>query len=157
MSVIDTLAAHARHRRLTRNQLMVKLGRLEAEADNLVCELVALTTENDAIKSERNQLEQQLDTAGIELSGVREDLAEAEQELTELRAFKANVLSVSDLSAQSGPAAPAPTADRFNDGPVVRIGVRPETDSETTQSMRAVTDPGQTGWGARNERQGVAS
>lgn len=147
MSILDTVKAHGRHRRLTRLQLMEKVGRLEREADNRTCQLVGLATEVDGLKAERSQLEAQLDTAGIELSGAREDLAAAEEELTALRAFKANVTSVSDLSAQDGPIAPAPTAERFDTGPVLRAGKRPVPtwagDSETTQSIPVIDLPQQ--------------
>ena len=141
MSIFDTVMAHGRHRRLTRLQLMEKVGRLEREADNRTCQLVGLATEVDELRGERNQLEAQLDTAGIELSGAREDLAAAEQELTALRAFKANVTSVSDLDVLTAPDAPPPTASRFDTGPVLRAGKRPvptwaaEADAETTQTI----------------------
>lgn len=94
MSIIQDLRTRARHRGCTPFQLTQKIGRLERENDNLACQLVGLTTEIGELLAERNQLEQQLDTAGIELSGAREDLAAQEAELAALRAFKANTLAI---------------------------------------------------------------
>ncbi|MGW1015638.1 hypothetical protein [Streptomyces niveus] len=94
MSIVQDLRTRARHRGLTPFQLIQKIGRLERENDGMACQLVALTTEIGELLAERNQLEQQLDTAGIELSGAREDLAEQNAELAALRAFKANTLAI---------------------------------------------------------------
>ncbi|MFF2940850.1 hypothetical protein ACFVSQ_13505 [Streptomyces niveus] len=94
MSIVQELRTRARHRGCTPFQLIQKIGRLERENDNLACQLVGLTTEIGERLVERNQLEQQLDEAGIELSGAREDLAAQEVELRALRAFKANTLAI---------------------------------------------------------------
>lgn len=49
------------------------------------------------LAAENGQLQRQLDTAGIELSGARLDLEEAQQELAALRAALANATSASSL------------------------------------------------------------
>ncbi|GGJ87290.1 hypothetical protein GCM10011583_18540 [Streptomyces camponoticapitis] len=95
MSIVQDLCTRARHRGHTPFQLIQKIGRLERENDGMACQMVGLTTENGELRAERNQLGQQLDTARIELSGAREDLAAQTAELIALRAFKANVLAVS--------------------------------------------------------------
>ncbi|MEV0779237.1 hypothetical protein [Streptomyces sp. NPDC050428] len=95
MSIVQDLRTRARHRGRTPFQLIQKVGRLERENDGMACQLVGLTTEVGELLVARNQLERQLDEAGIELSGARQDLAEQETELVALRAFKANVLAVS--------------------------------------------------------------
>lgn len=85
---------------------------------------------------------------------TRYDEAEAyakavEQELNELRAFKANATAIS-----------APVGQRDvdpDDQPTHPVDVRPLWEALGISPVRAVADTGQTGWGARNEQQGVAS
>lgn len=129
-------------------QLVQKIGRLEREADETTCQMVAMATEIDELRAERNQIEAQLDEAGIELSGAREDRRTAEQqmrdraaELTALRQFKANVCSVSALPPHQAPAAPQPLADRFEAGTPVRLGKSPSwvRDEADTQPVPAAT------------------
>ncbi|MGW7053071.1 hypothetical protein [Streptomyces sp. NPDC054887] len=141
MSVAQDLRTRAKHRGFTPWQLVQKIGRLEREADDRTCQLVALTTAIGEFQAERNQLEAQLDTAGIELSGAREDLAAAHRELTELRAFKANVTAVD-----------SPTGHRDidpDDQPTHPAGINVTT---LREALGPVVDPGQTTWGARRER-----
>ncbi|MGW0312073.1 hypothetical protein [Streptomyces flavidovirens] len=145
MTIAQDLRTRARHRGLTPWQLVQKIGRLEREADDLTCQMVALSTENGELRAARNELEAQLDTAGIDLSGVREDLAAAERELVELRAFKANVTSV-DVPAGHRDIDP-------DDQPTGTIPVKTLQAALNT----AVTNPGQTTWGARNQQQEVQS
>ena len=78
-SLIPALKGVGRHRGKTPAQL-------RAELDEATCHLVALATEIDELRAERNQLEQQLDAAGIELSGARHDLRTADNECKRLEA-----------------------------------------------------------------------
>lgn len=61
-------------------------AQLRAELDEADCLLIGLATEIDEARRGRNEVEAQLDTAGIELSGAREDLAVARQTITQLEA-----------------------------------------------------------------------
>lgn len=156
MSLTQDIATKARHRGLTPWQLVQKIGRLEREADTRTCQLVALTTEVDGLKSERDQLEQQLDTAGIELSGEREDHARTVDRIEARHAETVDGMQrqIDDLTRRLtigvlAEAAASQTQEidarslqaRFADGPVVGLH----------NSPLAVTDPGQTSWGAARE------
>ncbi|MEU0393867.1 hypothetical protein ABZ208_13990 [Streptomyces sp. NPDC006208] len=119
MSILDTVRGHGRHRGKTPAQL-------RRELDTALCELVGAATRIGELWAERNQLEHLLDQAGIELSGIRLDLDEAERELTELRAFKANVTAVSQPAGQrdidpadqaTAPIDVRPLWERFGIGP----------------------------------------
>jgi chromosome segregation ATPase len=59
-------------------------AQLRADLDQATCELVGLATEIDDLKAARSHLEGQLDEAGIDLSGAREDLALAREEIRQL-------------------------------------------------------------------------
>ncbi|MGY4901122.1 hypothetical protein [Streptomyces sp. 900116325] len=69
-------------------------AQLRAELDDATCTLIALTTEIESLTVQRNSLEAQLDSAGIELSGAREDVATQTAELIALRAFRDNATAV---------------------------------------------------------------
>jgi hypothetical protein len=86
VSIAQDLRTRVRHRGKTPWQLVKTISRLEREADERTCHLVAMATENDELRAERNQLEAQLDTAGIELSGARHDLHVASKETLRLQA-----------------------------------------------------------------------
>ncbi|WPO70252.1 hypothetical protein [Streptomyces sp. KN37] len=49
-------------------------AQLRAELDKADCTLIGLATENDGLRADRDQLERQLDAAGIDLSGARDAL-----------------------------------------------------------------------------------
>ncbi|MGY4931611.1 hypothetical protein ACWD7T_10900 [Streptomyces sp. 900116325] len=79
MNVVTRVRSLGRHRGKTPAQLRAALD----EAD---CTLIGLATEIDEARRGRNEAEAQLDAAGIELSGVRVDLAAARQTITQLEA-----------------------------------------------------------------------
>lgn len=72
MSLTDILHGHGRHRAVD------KVRKLEAENTDLTCKLIACAGQVD-------QLQGQLDTAGIELSGARSDLEDAVAEIGRLQ------------------------------------------------------------------------
>ncbi|MFJ3812227.1 hypothetical protein ACIPWE_38430 [Streptomyces sp. NPDC090073] len=90
MSITQDLRTRRKHRGKTPWQLVQTIGRLERQADARECELVGLATRVSELYAERNQLEQQLDEAGIELSGAREDLRQVREQLAAYRAAEAN-------------------------------------------------------------------
>jgi chromosome segregation ATPase len=90
VSIAQDLRTRAKHRGMKPWELIQKIGRLEREADNLACQLVAMATEVDGLKRERNDLKDSLDAAGIERSGALEDLRTEREETARLRAELAN-------------------------------------------------------------------
>ncbi|MGW7087607.1 hypothetical protein ACWGH2_29480 [Streptomyces sp. NPDC054871] len=101
MSILDTARAFADCRGLTRRQVIQKVRKLVREADDAACRMIAMATEVDELKAERDEAQGNFDQAAIAYSGVLEDLrgvtdqlAVANAELAELRAFKANATAV---------------------------------------------------------------
>lgn len=149
MSIAQDLRTRAKHRGLTPWQLVQKIGRLERAADESTCQMVAMATEIDQLKAERNELEAQLDKAGIDYSGALDDLRQAREEATEWRdRFLA-------LQARFGPQLAAEAnANRVTVPPMVRdttaiedqatgpIDVRPLWAAADAGLLGPVTDPG---------------
>lgn len=79
MNVVTRVRSLGRHRGKTPAQLRAAL-------DDADCLLIGLTTEIDEARRSRGAIEAQLDAAGIELSGAREDLAVARQTIAQLEA-----------------------------------------------------------------------
>lgn len=101
MSLLDTVRAYADCRGLTRRQVVQKVGQLVREADNAACQMVAMATEVDELKASRDEAQDNFDQAAVAYSGILEDLrgvtdqlAVANAELAELRAYKANAEAV---------------------------------------------------------------
>lgn len=138
MSILDTVRAHSDCRGLTRRQVIQKVKRLHLEADNTACQLVEMVTEVDELKAERNGLQGDFDRAAVAYSGVLEDLrqvssqlADANTELAELRAYKANVEAVTvppmerdtrnGADQATGPIDVRPLWEAHGMGPVVQV------------------------------------
>lgn len=148
MSAAQDIATKARHRGCTPWQLVRKIGRLEREADNSACQLVAMATEVDGLVAERNQLASRLSTTRTELTAARGHIAAVEAELTAVKAHLANVLKVS---------APAGCRDIDpDDQPTQPIHVMPLWQALGVGPVRPVTNPGQTSWGQRHQEAEVA-
>lgn len=86
MSVVQDLRTRAKHRGMTPWQLIQKIGRLEREADEATCQMVAMATENDELRAERNQLEADFDQAAIDYSAALQDRDEWRDQALALRA-----------------------------------------------------------------------
>ena len=143
MSVLDAIKSHGRHRKLSRLELIEKLAETERERDQKTCELAALATQVDELKTERNQLQDQLDQAGIELSGARVDhaetvaridarhaeiVAEMQQQINDLeRRLEVGVLAEAAASKTQEIDARELQA-RFTEGPVVSLQHSPQAD-----------------------------
>lgn len=138
MSILDTVRAHSDCRGLTRRQVIQKVKRLHLEADNTACQLVEMVTEVDELKAERNGLQGDFDRAAVAYSGVLEDLrqvssqlADANTELAELRAYKANVEAVTvppmerdtrnGADQATGPIDVRPLWEAHGMGPIVQV------------------------------------
>lgn len=138
MSILDTVRAHSDCRGLTRRQVIQKVKRLQLEADSTACQLVEMVTEVDELKAERNGLQGDFDRAAVAYSGVLEDLrqvssqlADANTELAELRAYKANVEAVTvppmerdtrnGADQATGPIDVRPLWEAHGMGPVVQV------------------------------------
>ncbi|WP_412078980.1 hypothetical protein ACLF6K_37185 [Streptomyces xanthophaeus] len=90
MSLLHIARPGGKHRSASRPQIAADLDACRRQKD--AATIAAIRYATDA-----KELQQQLDTAGIELSGVRLDLEEAQREITRLTAALANATSVSDL------------------------------------------------------------
>lgn len=95
MSLLDIARAQGRHRGLSPAQLLGKIARLERALTRAKFTAITYAAEATDLRAERDQLEQQLDAAGIEISGLLLDLTTARQEGIRLRAALANATSVS--------------------------------------------------------------
>jgi len=141
VSVVQDLRTRARHRGLTPWQLIQKIGRLEREADEATCRMVAMATEIDELQAERDQLEADFDQAAIDLSGTREDLGAAEEEIADLRQRLAPFLAAeANATRITVPPMVRDTSDPADQatGPIY---VRPLWDAADAGLLGPVTDP----------------
>lgn len=149
MSITQDLRTRAKHRGKTPWQLVQTIGRLEREADASTCQMVAMATEIDQLHAERNELEAQLDAAGIDYSGALDDLRQARDERDEWRDEALR------LRAKFGPQLAAEAnANRITVPPMVRdtsavedqatgpIDVKALWDARDAGLLGPVTDPG---------------
>lgn len=118
-------------------------AQLRAELDEADCKLIELATEIDQLKAARDQLEQQLDEAGIELSGALEDLRAAKQSIRHLDAVvllrdteidKLNErirvgIGAEHVIAKTQEIDARELQARFTEGPVVSLHHAPQADT----------------------------
>lgn len=130
MSMLTRARSLGRHRGKTPFQL-------RAELDEATCHLVAMATEIDELKAERNQLEGQLDEAGIDYSGALDDLRQVREERDEWRGrFLA-------LQARFGPQLAAEAnANAYTVPPMQRIGADQDTQSTDVTTLWEARDAG---------------
>jgi chromosome segregation ATPase len=107
---------------------------LRRELDKALCDLVALATRLYEVTADRNQLEAQLDEAGIDLSGALHDLETAQRELTAVKAQLANATAI------SAPAGRRDVAD--GDQPTQPIPVLTLQQAHGIGPVLPVRDPG---------------
>ncbi|MCW7941613.1 hypothetical protein AAW14_06075 [Streptomyces hygroscopicus] len=89
MSITQDLRTRARHRGKTPWQLVKTIGRLEREADDNTCQMVAMATEIDTLTADRNRLAAQLDETVIAHQATIDELIEERDGLAaELAALK---------------------------------------------------------------------
>jgi septal ring factor EnvC (AmiA/AmiB activator) len=109
-------------------------AQLRRELDQATCDLVALATRLYEVTEERTRLEEQLDAAGIELSGVRLDLCTTEAELAAVTARLANATAITVPPAVRDTSHSADQATQ-------PINVRPLWDAPVAGPVRSVPDP----------------
>ncbi|MGW3196249.1 hypothetical protein ACWDBD_17015 [Streptomyces sp. NPDC001118] len=102
MTITQDLRTRRKHRGKTPFQLVQTIGRLEREADEATCQMVALATENDELRADRNRLAARLDDTAIahqatvegieaERDGLAEELAKLKRRFAAQIAVEANV------------------------------------------------------------------
>lgn len=93
MSLLDIARARGRHRLLSPAELLAELTATRRQKDSATIAAIKYAT----LAEERLQ---QLDAAGIEMSGLRYDLGEAQREIDGLRAALANATATSSPASQ---------------------------------------------------------
>lgn len=134
MSILTTVRAAARHRRMSRLEMAAYIAELEGQNTSLI--------------AENTRLEAQLNRAAVDVSGLGEDLRVARGENLRLKsalaatnaAWVAAKAELANATAhhplpQHVTTQPIPALYRYETGPVLRAGASP---------LAAVTDPGQT-------------
>jgi hypothetical protein len=127
VSLLGIARPHGRHRGATVRELQQHIAVLQVSRRELKAAMARLAAEN-------HQLQRQLDGAGIELSGARLDLEEAQRENRSLRAALANATTVSisagvrDITPGDEPTHP----DGINVRPLwARLGIVPGSTDPT--------------------------
>lgn len=142
MSVVQDLRTRAKHRGLTPWQLIQKIGRLEREADEATCQMVAIATENDELRAERNQLEADFDKAAIDYSAALQDRDEWRDEALALRArFGAQIAAEANANRVTVPPMERDTT-AIEDQATGPIYVQTLRDAAAAGLLGPVTDPG---------------
>lgn len=149
MSIIQDLRTRGRHRGKTRWQLVQTIGQLEREADAATCQLVAMATENDELRAERNQLKTQLDEQALAHQVTVDDLTDERNYLAEEVAHLRGKFAA-QLAAEAN-------ANRIDVPPMVRdtsaiedqatgpIDVTALWEARDAGRLGPVTDPGRIG------------
>ncbi|MFF9309992.1 hypothetical protein ACF1BS_03685 [Streptomyces sp. NPDC014748] len=135
MSIAQDLRTRRKHRGKTPWQLVQKIGRLEREADQATCQMVAMATEIDGLTAGYARLEGDFDRAAVDYSTALDDLRQAREEIDRLRAELANSTAVTvppmirDTSA-------------IEDQATAPIDVRPLWAARDAGLLGPVLDPG---------------
>ncbi|MFJ3984344.1 hypothetical protein [Streptomyces fungicidicus] len=148
MSFTQDIRTGAKHRRLTRWELTKLVSRLEREADATACQMVAMATENDELRADRNRIAAEFDEQTIAHQATVDRLTAHRDDL---------LVEVTALKERFGPELAAEAnANAVNVPPMARIGADQETVPQgidvTTLWAAAdagllgpVTDPGHIG------------
>ena len=148
MSITQDIRTRAKHRGKTPWQLIQTIGRLEREADAIACQMVAMATENDELRADRNRIAAEFDEQALAHQATVDRLTVHRDELlTEVTALKERFGP--ELAAEAN-------ANRIDVPRMARIGADQETvpqgiDVTTLWAARdagllgPVTDPGHIG------------
>lgn len=123
------LHLHLPHTR-GRHRATDEVARLRHQLEGAGCLIAGLRAdiaEANAARDAANAKANRVDEAEAEARKAREEADQMRTELVELRAFKANITAVSDLPSvvDTQPIDVQPLRDRFEAGPVVRLGASP--------------------------------
>lgn len=167
MTAIDTARSVVSHRGMSCLELHRLVGALQRRIGELLRDVARLTERAATATAMAGRIDEQALTIGSlrqqldDSKRIRADIlakasryADAEEharvsgqtladqtaELLELRAFKANVTSVSTLPAPAPPA--VPTQARFEQGPAVRLGASPMATTRPAPSWAKTDEPG---------------
>jgi regulator of replication initiation timing len=139
VSIGQDLRTRRRHRGKTPWQLVQTIGRLEREANAAACQLVALATEVDHLRAERNQLAARLDETTVANQATIDDLtAERGELLAQLAAVRAAEANAHRVTVP--PMVRDTTA--IEDQATEPIPVLPLREAAAAGLLGPVTDPG---------------
>ena len=142
MTIVQDLRTRAKHRGLTPWQLVQKIGRLEREADDTTCQMVAMATEIDELRAERTRLEGDFDQAAIDYSGVLQDRDEWRDKALALQArFGTQIAAEANANRVTVPPMVRDTT-AIEDQATGPIPVKALWDALGVGPTTAVTDPG---------------
>lgn len=146
-----TIPGLRRDKRTPRHKAVDEVDRLRhqlAGAGHCIAGLRQQVAEARAAEDRANAKAVRVDEAEARAVAAEQKLAEQAAELRQLRAFKANVTSI-DVPPGHRDVHP-------DDQPTAPVDVKPLWAALGIGPVHAVTDPGQTAWGARREAE-VAS
>jgi len=148
VSITQDIRTRAKHRGKTPWQLIQTIGRLEREADATACQMVAMATENDELRADRNRIAAEFDEQALAHQATVDRLTVHRDELlTEVTALKERFGP--ELAAEAN-------ANAIDVPPMARIGadqetvpqgidVRPLWAARDAGLLGPVTDPGHIG------------
>ncbi|MGW1389998.1 hypothetical protein [Streptomyces griseoluteus] len=144
MTITQDIRTRRKHRGKTPWQLVQTIGRLEREADQQTCHLVALATENDELRADRNRVANQLNETVLAHQATVDDLT-AERDLLRHRLAALRLRFGPELAAEANAnAVTVPPMVRDTSDPADQatapIDVKPLW---TALGIGPVLDPGQ--------------
>ncbi|MER5843259.1 hypothetical protein ABT099_23765 [Streptomyces prasinus] len=145
MSLIQDLRTRGRHRGKSPWQLVQTIGRLEREADDATCQLVAMATEVDGLRADRNRIAAEFEEQAVAHAAIVDTLTVHRDEL---------LAEVTALKKRFGPElADEANANAVDVPRMARIGADQDTvpqgidvitlrEAADAGLLGAVTDPG---------------
>jgi peptidoglycan hydrolase CwlO-like protein len=141
VSIAQDLRTRARHRGKTPWQLVKLVGRLERQADENTCQMVAMATEIEELKAGQAEMADELDKAAIDYDELLDDRNAWRDEALALRArFGDQIAAEANANAVTVPPMVRDTSDPEDQATVpVPIVVRT---LQQAHCIGPVTDPG---------------
>lgn len=141
MSIAQDLRTRRKHRGKSPWQLVQTIGRLEREADDRTCQMVAMATEIDELRADRNQKAEELDKAAIDYSNLLGDRDEwREQALALWERFGPQIAAEENATATSVPPSYRDTSDPA-DQATQPIDVKPLWEAFRLGTVTVVDNP----------------
>jgi hypothetical protein len=143
VSIAQDLRTRRKHRGKTPWQLVQTIGRLEHDADERTCQMVAMATENDELRADRNRLAEELDKAALDYSSLLGDRDEwREQALALWERFGPQIAAEENATAVTVPPMQRDTT-AIEDQATQPIPVLHLPDAAAAGLLGPVLDPGQ--------------